>query len=239
MPSILKVPKAPQDESHICDQSHHSDQPLCQRLTLVGKKCSSDITLHVQLMSEGAEGTYLVLPLICIVLVTQEQMPNMTPKLLIYVVRPLNASKRQYHLMIMMTMIATMIVMCQHLHKTTAPLQLNRLQQSTMSWYWHSRSWSQTVAGQRDDGFIQQLALLLEHMPKRDCLCNCAHKCIRCNVDDHHCECLPVLKEEKVCHGAVGIVSQCILYLMRSQIQCYWLPVQFLHIYHPQDGKVH
>ena len=35
-------------------------------------------------------------------------------------------------------------------------------------------------------------------MPKSDGLCKCAHKCIRCNVDDHQCECLPVLKEEGI-----------------------------------------
>jgi hypothetical protein len=38
-------------------------------------------------------------------------------------------------------------------------------------------------------------------------------------MDDHHCECLPVLKEEGVCHVAVGIVSQRMSYLMRSQIR--------------------
>ena len=46
-------------------------------------------------------------------------------------------------LTITMTLITTIIVTCQHTHKTTAPLQLNRLQQATISWYWHSRSWSQ------------------------------------------------------------------------------------------------
>jgi hypothetical protein len=169
---------------------------------------------------QRTSGTSLVLPLICVILVTQEQTPNVTPNTTINVVMPLNASERQCHLMIMMTVIATIIVTCQHTHKTTVPLQLNRLQQATISWYWRSRSWSQTVIGQQDDRFIQQLPLLLEHMPKSDCLCNCAHKCIRCNADDHLCECHPVLKEEGVCHVAVGIVSQRILYLMRSQIHC-------------------
>ncbi len=56
MPPILRVPKLPQDESHVCDQNHHNNQPLCQRLTfLVGKKSSSDVRFHIQLMSEGAE----------------------------------------------------------------------------------------------------------------------------------------------------------------------------------------
>ncbi len=29
LPPILGVPKAPQDERHVCDQSHQKDQPLC------------------------------------------------------------------------------------------------------------------------------------------------------------------------------------------------------------------
>ncbi len=50
------MPKAPQDDNHDCDQqSHHNDQPLYQRLALVGKKSSSDNRLHAQLMSEHAE----------------------------------------------------------------------------------------------------------------------------------------------------------------------------------------
>ena len=55
LPPPLK-PNAPQDENHNCDQqSHHNDQPLYQRLALVRKKSSSDITLYAQLMSEHAE----------------------------------------------------------------------------------------------------------------------------------------------------------------------------------------
>ncbi len=50
----------------------------------------------------------------------------------------------------------TIIVTWQHTHKTTAPLQLNRLQQATIIWYLRSRSWSQTVVGQQDNRFIQQ-----------------------------------------------------------------------------------
>ncbi len=50
------MPKAPQDENHDCDQqSHHNDQPLYQRLALVGKESSSDVTCYAQLMSEHAE----------------------------------------------------------------------------------------------------------------------------------------------------------------------------------------
>ncbi len=48
-------PKVPQDESHVCDQSHHNNQPLYQRLALVGKKSRSDVTFPVQLMLEHAE----------------------------------------------------------------------------------------------------------------------------------------------------------------------------------------
>ncbi len=59
-------------------------------------------------------------------------------------------------------------------------------------------AWSQTAVSQQDDRFIQQLSLLLAHMPKSNCLCNCAYKCIRHNVNDHHRECLPVLKEEGI-----------------------------------------
>ena len=36
-------------------QSHHNGQPLYQRLALVGKKSSNDITFYAQLMSEHAE----------------------------------------------------------------------------------------------------------------------------------------------------------------------------------------
>ncbi len=115
---------------------------------------------------QRTSSTSLVQPLICVVLVTQEQTPHVTPNTTINIVMPLNASKRQCHLTITMTVFATIIVTCQHTHKTTAPLQLNRLQQATISWYWRSRSWSQTVVGQRDDRFIQQLSLLLAHMQK-------------------------------------------------------------------------
>jgi hypothetical protein len=49
----------------------------------------------------------------------------------------------------------------------------------------------------RIDSF-NKISLLLAHMPKSDCLCNCAHKCIRHNMNDHQCEFLPVLKEEGI-----------------------------------------
>ncbi len=35
-------PKAQQDKNHVCDQSHHNDHPLDQRLTLVGKTQRND-----------------------------------------------------------------------------------------------------------------------------------------------------------------------------------------------------
>ncbi len=116
---------------------------------------------------QRTSATSFVQPLICIVLVTQEQTPNVTPNTTINVGRPLNASKCQCNLTITMTLIATIIVTCPHMHKTTAPLQLNRLQKATISWYWRSKSWNQTVVGQQDDRFIQQLPLLLVHMPKK------------------------------------------------------------------------
>ncbi len=138
-------------------------------------------------------------------------------------------------------------------------------------------------------------------------LCPLMH--IRSNVNNHQCECLPVLKEEGIkswscrhcvpalctllkkqfkpgltatfiacnylpqhcmaCtiqkgmnHKHIGwlcitnamVVMQGLmplklaifhafeqpnLYLMRTQIQCKWLPVLFCHVYHPQDGRVH
>jgi hypothetical protein len=123
-------PKVPQDERHICDQSHHNNQPLYQRLALMGKKSSSDVTFPVHLISERAEDLRhkpcTTANLRCLVM--QGQMPNTTPNTRINVIRPLNASKHQCHLTIMMTVIATKIVTCQHTHKTTVPLQLNRLQ---------------------------------------------------------------------------------------------------------------
>jgi hypothetical protein len=136
------------------------------------------------------------------------------------VLAPLTASKCQCHLTIMMTVVAIIIVICQHTHKTIAPLQLNRLQQATISWYWHSKSWSQTVVGQQEDRFIQQLLLLLAHMPKKDCPCNCTHKYIRWNMDNHHCECLPVLKEEGIKSWSCRHCVPVHLVLMRSQISC-------------------
>ncbi len=189
LPPILRAPNAPQDECPFCDQSHQKDQPFAPKIGLGGEErqqqrhnpCRTDAWRC------GASRTSLVLLLICIALVTQEQMHNVTPNIMINVVWPLNASKCQCHLTITMTMIATKIVTCQHTHKTTAPLQLNRLQQSTISWYGCSSSWSQTVVDQQNDRFIQQLSLYLAQMPKSDCLCNCAHKCIRLNVEDNQC----------------------------------------------------
>jgi hypothetical protein len=106
------VPKVLQDESHVCDQSHHNNQPLYQRLPLVGKKSSSDVTIHARLMSEGAKDFRLkpcaIADLRCLVM--QEQMPNMTPNARINVMRQLNASKCQTHMTITMIVIATIIV---------------------------------------------------------------------------------------------------------------------------------
>ena len=152
--------------------------------------------------------------------------------------RSLNVTKRQCHLTITVTVIATRIVMCQHTHKTTAPLQLNRLQQATISWYWCSRSWSQAVVGQQDDRFIQQLPLLLTICQKSDCLCNCAHEWIRCNVDDHHCECLPV--EEGVCHVAASEVALCPLppwYCVKLSWNLYFR--DFQHVFYLEKVNYH
>ena len=131
-------PNVPQDESHVCDQRHHNVHPFCQRFALVGKKNSSDVTFNAQLMSEHVEDlwhkpcatTGLSCP--CHTRVK----PNVTPNATINVDMSLNASKCQRHLTITRTMIATIILMCQHMHKTTDLLQLNRLQQATISWYW-------------------------------------------------------------------------------------------------------
>jgi hypothetical protein len=70
-----------------------------------------------------------------------------------------------------------------------------------------------------------------------NCLCNCVHKCIRCNMDHHHCECLPVLNEEGVCHVAVGIVSQRISYLMKSQICIIDFPCNFFTFIIPKMAE--
>ncbi len=69
-------------------------------------------------------------------------------------------------LTIMMTRIATIIMMLQYSCKTTAPLQPNRLQQSTISWQGCRRSWSQTVVGQQDERFIQKNHFYLGICPK-------------------------------------------------------------------------
>ncbi len=104
--------------------------PWWERKAAVMSRSPYNWCLKMQRMS----CTRLVLPLNCVALVTQEQMPYMTPNATINVVRPLNASKCKCHLLITMIVIATIIVTCQHVHKTTAALQMNRLQQSTISW---------------------------------------------------------------------------------------------------------
>ena len=53
--TIFECPKH-QDDNHDGDQqSHHNDQPLYQRIALVKKKSSNDVTFYAQLMSEHAE----------------------------------------------------------------------------------------------------------------------------------------------------------------------------------------
>ncbi len=64
----------------------------------------------------------------------QRQMLNTMPYAPNTIAMLLNVSKRQHHFLIMMAVIATNIVTRQHARKTTAPLQLNRLQQSAISW---------------------------------------------------------------------------------------------------------
>ncbi len=168
LPPILKAQSATRWQSCLWPKSSQQST-LVPKVSLGGEEKQQwrHVPPTTDVWTCKASGTSLVQPIICVVLVTQEQMPNVTPNATINVVMPLNASKRQCHLMIMMTMIATIIVMCQHTHKTTAPFQLNRLQQATINWYWRSKSWSQTFVGQQDDRFIQQLPLLLEHMPKK------------------------------------------------------------------------
>jgi hypothetical protein len=114
------------------DQSHHNNQPLYQRLALMGKKSSSDVTFHAQLMSECAEDLwykpYATADLHCPCHTkanAQGDIQHNNERCW-----PLNVTKRQCHLTITMTMIATIIVTCQHTHKTIAPLQLNRLEQA-------------------------------------------------------------------------------------------------------------
>ena len=115
------MPKVPQDDNHNCDQqSHLNDQPLYQRLALVGKKSSSDVTFHAQLMSEHAEDLRYkpcaTVDLSCPCHTPAK--PNVTSNATINVVKPLNVPKHQCHSMITMTVIATIIVMCQHTRKT-------------------------------------------------------------------------------------------------------------------------
>ncbi len=181
---------------------------------------------------QRTSSTSLVQPLICTVLVTQEQMPNMTPNATINVVMPLNASKCQCHLMITLTVIATIIVMCQHMHKTTAPVQLSRLQQATISWYWCSKSWSQTVVGQTNSTFT----------------CAYAKKVTACatvptNAWDAMWRAIIVnaflsLRKRKYVSSYKHCVPAHLVFYEISNTYN-WLPVQFIHFYHPQDGKVH
>ncbi len=136
LPPILGVPKAPQDDSHICVQSHHNDQPSCQRLALVGKKCSRDVMLHAQLMSERAEdlqhkptATADLHPHCHTRANTQHdtQCNNQCCYAIecIYMPMPIDVhNDRDCH---------NNCDVSTHT-QFTAPLQLNRLQQSTISW---------------------------------------------------------------------------------------------------------
>ncbi len=87
-----------------------------------GRKAAvtSRFTYNWCLTARRNSGTNLVLPLICVILVRQEKTANVTPNAMINVVRPLNASKCQCYLTITMIVIATIIVTCQHMYKTTA-----------------------------------------------------------------------------------------------------------------------
>ncbi len=119
----LWMPKAPQDDNYDCDQqSHHNDQPLAQRLALAGKKSSSVVTFYAQLMSEHAEDLRCKCKPCATVDLScpchTQAKPNMTSNTAINVVMPLNASKCQCHSTITITVIATIIVLCQHTRKT-------------------------------------------------------------------------------------------------------------------------
>jgi hypothetical protein len=137
-----------------------------------------------------------VQPLICAVLVTQEQTPNVTPNAMVNVGRPLNAFKRQCpfddhddHDCHNNCDVTTCIQnYCPNAAEYVAAINdklTGRQQELKANCCWPARC-----------EFIQGLPFLLAHMPKSDCLCNCAHKRIRRNMDDHR-ECIPVLKEEE------------------------------------------
>ena len=110
-----------QDDNHDGDQqSHHNDQPLYQRIALVKKKSSNDVTFYTQLMSEHAEDLRYK-PCATVDLSSPcrtRAKPNMTSNATINVVMQLNVSKRQCPSTITITVIATIIVLCQHTRKT-------------------------------------------------------------------------------------------------------------------------
>ncbi len=136
---ILGVTKVPQDECHVCDQSHQNNQPLCQRFALVGNKCSSDITYHAQLMSEGVEDlrhkTCAIADLHCPCHArANAQCDTQRNHQHCYAIEcvqaPMSLDDHNDH------DCHHIIVAHQYACKTTSPMQLNRLQQSTISWYW-------------------------------------------------------------------------------------------------------
>ena len=143
--------------------------------------------------TQKTSSTSLVLPLICAVLVTQEQMPNVTHNAMINVVMPFNASKCQWHLTITMPVIGTIIVMCQHMHKTTDPLQLNRLQQATISWYWQwlpAQLCPQMHQMQHGRPLLRMLSCFEGNMP---CSCrHCVHRILYLTRSQIRCNWLPV-----------------------------------------------
>jgi len=111
-----------QDDNHNGDQqSHHNDQPLYQRIALVKKKSSNDITFYAQLMSGEHAEDLRYKPCATVDLSSPCRTwakPNMTSNATINVVMQLNASKRQCPSTITISVIATIIVLCQHTHRT-------------------------------------------------------------------------------------------------------------------------
>jgi hypothetical protein len=87
---------------------------------LVKKKSSNDVTFYAQLMSKHAEDLRYK-PCATVDLSSPcrtRAKPNMTSNATINVVMQLNASKRQCPSTITITVIATIIVSCQHTHRT-------------------------------------------------------------------------------------------------------------------------
>jgi hypothetical protein len=75
------VPKAPQDDAMFVTKVITMIIPHAKGWPLCGKKAvaTSGSTYNWCLKVQRTSGTSLVIPLICIILVMQEQMPNVTP----------------------------------------------------------------------------------------------------------------------------------------------------------------